>query len=414
MNKKEVQKRVLQNGKPLALNKFSWDEKTKTFSTNENNVLADFSGIDHVTLTAGGWSTLTAGDNSTLTAGGYSTLRAGNGCTLTAGWQGTLTAGGWSTLTAEDNSTLTAGWQSTLTAGGWSTLTAEDDSTLTARGYCTLKAGNGCTLTAEDNSTLTAGDNSTLRAGWYCTLTAGDDSTLTSLWNSTLTAGGYSTLRAGWYCTLTAGDDMTLGATGCYCTLKAWDDSTITAYALSKIYCEGENIVIHNRNVFEAITPKKGDVIQICPLGIKGHLVNGLYNDEPHIIADGILSKIISKKKNIYKVVYHGQSKCSYIAEQDGVYSHGKTIKQAQEDLIYKICDRDTSKYEDMTLDSEITFEEAIAMYRSITGACSDGCKYFVEQNPDLKKDKYTIAELIKLTNGQYQNEKLKEFFKGV
>ena len=33
MNKKEVQKRVLQEGKPLALSKFKWDEKTKTFSS---------------------------------------------------------------------------------------------------------------------------------------------------------------------------------------------------------------------------------------------------------------------------------------------------------------------------------------------------------------------------------------------
>ena len=28
MDKKEVRKRVLQNGKPLALGKFTWDEKT--------------------------------------------------------------------------------------------------------------------------------------------------------------------------------------------------------------------------------------------------------------------------------------------------------------------------------------------------------------------------------------------------
>ena len=33
MNKKEVQQRVLQNGKPLDLDKFEWDEKTNTFSS---------------------------------------------------------------------------------------------------------------------------------------------------------------------------------------------------------------------------------------------------------------------------------------------------------------------------------------------------------------------------------------------
>jgi len=38
MTKKEVQQRVLQNGKPLPLDKFKWDEKTKTFSSNESKL----------------------------------------------------------------------------------------------------------------------------------------------------------------------------------------------------------------------------------------------------------------------------------------------------------------------------------------------------------------------------------------
>ena len=46
MNKKEIQQRVLQNGKPLALNKFTWNEATKTFSSNENGLVIDFSDID--------------------------------------------------------------------------------------------------------------------------------------------------------------------------------------------------------------------------------------------------------------------------------------------------------------------------------------------------------------------------------
>ena len=53
MNKKEVQKRVLQNGKPLALKKFSWCEKTKTFSVKEDYLIIDFAGIGGCTFTTG-------------------------------------------------------------------------------------------------------------------------------------------------------------------------------------------------------------------------------------------------------------------------------------------------------------------------------------------------------------------------
>jgi hypothetical protein len=42
MNKQEVQQRVLQNGIPLNMDKFSWDKKTKTFSSNESNLVLDF------------------------------------------------------------------------------------------------------------------------------------------------------------------------------------------------------------------------------------------------------------------------------------------------------------------------------------------------------------------------------------
>ena len=45
MNKLEVQQRVLQFGKPLDLDKFSWDENTRTFSSSENKLVLDFAGI---------------------------------------------------------------------------------------------------------------------------------------------------------------------------------------------------------------------------------------------------------------------------------------------------------------------------------------------------------------------------------
>jgi hypothetical protein len=137
-----------------------------------------------------------------------------------------------------------------------------------------------------------------------------------------------------------------------------------------------------------------------------------LYNKEfrEYIEADGIKSAIIHKRGKVYKIVIFGKYKETYLIEDNGVFSHGETIKQARESLIYKIGNRDTSAYKNMTLDTKVTKEEAIKMYRVITGACESGTKYFMD-NLNTKKKIATISEIIKLTQGQYGHSSLVDFF---
>lgn len=59
-----------------------------------------------------------------------------------------------------------------------------------------------------------------------------------------------------------------------------------------------------------------------------------------------------------------------------------------------------------------LTLKESIEMYRVITGACEPGTRYFVKTVLKDKKEKYTVQEVIDLTQGQYNHEKLVEFFK--
>jgi len=58
------------------------------------------------------------------------------------------------------------------------------------------------------------------------------------------------------------------------------------------------------------------------------------------MLVDGILSKIISEKVfngiNIIKVINVGDIEESYIAQDGDVFAHGKTIREAIEDLKYK------------------------------------------------------------------------------
>ena len=201
-----------------------------------------------------------------------------------------------------------------------------------------------------------------------------------------------------------------------YATIKCGDSATINCGHHATIKCLGLECVAIRRDQYEIIELKKDSKYQTCPYNIKGFLKDGIYSEtgKPAIIADGILSKIVSSRKTktatVYKVINHGEKKQTFIIEVDGIYSHGNTLKEAKENFKYKISDRDTSKYDELILDSELTDIEAIKLYRTVTGACESGVRYFVD-NLDNKPEKLTVEELIKLTKNQYNNELLVEFF---
>ena len=265
MNKKEVQQRVLQNGKPLALNKFTWDEKTRTFSSSEDGLVLDFKGET----------------------------------------------------------------------------------------YCTFKTGSDCTFNTWSRCTF-------------------------NTWSR---------------CTFNTRYD---------CTFDTWSDCTFKT---------GSDCVVIRRDVYQVIELKGNVKYQLFPYEKKGYLEDGMYNGKPHIIIDGIVSEVLSHKGNIYKVKNLGEEEVSYIVQDGDIYSHGDTLKQAKDSLIYKISNRDTTKYESMKLDTVLTKREAIEMYRCITGACETGTRYFVEHLSEVKSE-YTIKEIIDLTKGQYNWELLNKFFK--
>ena len=133
-----------------------------------------------------------------------------------------------------------------------------------------------------------------------------------------------------------------------------------------------------------------------------------------YIKVDDIFSVVDSHRGNVWISHRIGKDETLYIVtDGEGHYAHGNTLKEAKADLIYKINDRDTSSYENLSLDDEISFEDAIVMYRTITGACSAGTRNFVENRlHEPHKEKYTIKEIIDLTDGEYGSKTLKDFFK--
>lgn len=92
-------------------------------------------------------------------------------------------------------------------------------------------------------------------------------------------------------------------------------------------------------------------------------------------------------------------------------FAHGKTIKEAKKSLIYKISDRDTTRFKYWTLDTKINFEDAVTSYIVITGACARGTEMFVDSLREIPKI-ITPRVIIELTEGQYNHNVYKEFFK--
>lgn len=138
-----------------------------------------------------------------------------------------------------------------------------------------------------------------------------------------------------------------------------------------------------------------------------------IWRNKEYIKVYGIFTKIISERGNVMRVRRIARKKIEYlVTDGDGRWAHGATLKEAKESLIYKITSRDTTKYEAWTLDTEISHAEAIEAYRTITGACALGTRHFCETIlGDKKKDRYTVAEVIELTKGQYGSETFRKFF---
>ena len=126
MTKQEVQQRVLQNGKPLSLDKFEWDEKTKTFSSDEGDLVLDFVEISGCTFVTGGGCTFKTWSDCTFKTGSDCTFDTGDRCTFNTGSECTFNTG--------DRCTFNTGSECTFNTGS----------------SCTFKTGEKCVVIRRD------------------------------------------------------------------------------------------------------------------------------------------------------------------------------------------------------------------------------------------------------------------------
>ena len=123
------------------------------------------------------------------------------------------------------------------------------------------------------------------------------------------------------------------------------ENATLQADALTSIggyidisknatFIKNKNLIVNDKNC-----PALETKVKTKKINFESFLKNG------YLYADNILAKIIKKKKNVYKIKICGQTNVSYCIQDGDIYSHGDTIKEAKDGLLYKISNRDTSKY---------------------------------------------------------------------
>lgn len=111
MNKKEVQKRVSQYGKPLPLELFTWDETNRTFPSNEGDLVIDFTDVDGTTFRVGNFCHISAwhenkiyaGGNCTFWTGEFNEFHTGSYCTFNVHNKCKFYTGSFCTFNITDN-----------------------------------------------------------------------------------------------------------------------------------------------------------------------------------------------------------------------------------------------------------------------------------------------------------------------
>jgi hypothetical protein len=93
VTKEEVQERVSQNGKQLSLDKFTWDSKTKTFSSIEDDLVIDFTDINACTFNTGYKCTFNTGSACTFNTGYKCIFNTESNCTFNTGYKCTFNTG---------------------------------------------------------------------------------------------------------------------------------------------------------------------------------------------------------------------------------------------------------------------------------------------------------------------------------
>ena len=126
---------------------------------------------------------------------------------------------------------------------------------------------------------------------------------------------------------------------------------------------------------------------------------------------DGIFMEVDSHRGNVW--IGHkvgSKEKVFLVTDGNQKYSHGYTLKEAKEDLIFKVDGRRPDDFKHLNKESVLLMSEAVIAYRVITGACGFGVKDYIKNRLPKEKKEFSMAEVIELTKDEYGGDRFSDF----
>ena len=143
---------------------------------------------------------------------------------------------------------------------------------------------------------------------------------------------------------------------------------------------------------------------------------NGRYIlDDEGYSERGVLFEVVGQEDIVYNIRVAGRVETSYLIMEGTSWSYGKTKNEVIEAFKYKSKPKAFSEYKSsVTLDTELpSFAEAVAFFRSVTGASHSKVRVFVEdEGLDTNKPSYSVREMLDLVEGESFGDSLSVFLK--
>jgi hypothetical protein len=133
---------VTKCGIPLDPSLYTWDENTKTFSTNEDRLVLDFNNVNEVTFKTGAYCTFDTGSYCTFDTSFSCVFNTGFNCTFNTGTDCAFKTGFKCTFKTYSGCIFMTGYDCIFNTGS----------------YCTFKTGFNCIFEVGENCSLISYD----------------------------------------------------------------------------------------------------------------------------------------------------------------------------------------------------------------------------------------------------------------
>jgi len=141
-------------------------------------------------------------------------------------------------------------------------------------------------------------------------------------------------------------------------------------------------------------------------------LKSGAYVPGKYIFVDGILTHVGPEERLDGYTAYIGKIPDRNVVTDGKRYARCDRIRDGIADLVFmSASERGAAQYKKLPLDTEMSVDEARAMYRVITGFCRRFTNKFIVGSEDGGKNRYTVRELLDMTGGHCVHKPFCSFF---